>query len=47
MIKGCIEAGVDPDFDVVGGSMVAGQENLARLPARDRQAIALYLKTPR
>ena len=41
------EAGVDPDFDVVGGSMVAVQENLARLPARDRQAIALYLKTPR
>ncbi len=41
------EAGVDPEFDVVGGSMVAVQENLARLPARDRQAIALYLKTPR
>ena len=36
--------GVDPEFDVVGGSMVAVQENLSRLPAEDREAIAAYLK---
>jgi hypothetical protein len=35
---------VDPDYDVVGGSMVAVQENMARLPAADRAAIAAYLK---
>ena len=39
-----LEAGVDPEFDVVGGSMVAVQENLSRLPAEDREAIAAYLK---
>jgi mono/diheme cytochrome c family protein len=39
-----LESGLDPDYDVVGGSMVAVQENLARLPAEDRAAIAAYLK---
>ncbi|MCG8370020.1 MAG: cytochrome c [Proteobacteria bacterium] len=37
-------SGFTPDFDTVGGSMVAVQENLARLPADDLQAIAAYLK---
>lgn len=39
-----LETGMDPDFDVVGGDMVKVQENMARLPAEDRQAIAAYLK---
>jgi mono/diheme cytochrome c family protein len=39
-----LETGFTPDFDTVGGSMVAVQENLARLPAADREAIAAYLK---
>lgn len=39
-----LETGVDPEFDVVGGPMVAVQENLARLSADDRAAIAAYLK---
>ncbi len=38
------ESGFTPDFDTVGGSMVAVQENLAKLPASDRKAIAAYLK---
>lgn len=38
------ESGFTPEFDTVGGSMVAVQENLAMLPAADRQAIAAYLK---
>jgi mono/diheme cytochrome c family protein len=41
-----LESGIDPDFDVVGGNMVAVQENLARLPEADREAIAAYLKSP-
>lgn len=40
-----LETGVDADFDVVGGPMVAVQENMARLKAEDRAAIAAYLKT--
>ena len=39
-----LETGFTPDFDTVGGSMVAVQENLARLTAADRAAIAAYLK---
>ncbi len=39
------EAGFTPDFDTVGGSMVAVQENLAKLTADDRAAIAAYLKS--
>ncbi|MER0238746.1 cytochrome c [Fulvimarina sp. MAC8] len=38
------ESGFTPDFDSVGGSMVDVQENLAELPAEDREAIAAYLK---
>ncbi|MEJ2535081.1 MAG: cytochrome c [Gammaproteobacteria bacterium] len=39
-----LESGIDPEFDVVGGEMVEVQENMARLPAEDRAAIAAYLK---
>lgn len=38
------ESGFTPDFDTVGGSMVAVQTNLAMLDAADRTAIAAYLK---
>ena len=38
------ESGFTPDFDSVGGNMVAVQENLAKLDPRDREAIAAYLK---
>ena len=39
-----LESGFTPEFDSVGGSMVDVQENMARLPASDREAIAAYLK---
>jgi len=39
-----LESGFMPDFDTVGGSMVAVQRNLAQIPAEDRAAIAAYLK---
>ena len=39
-----LESGFTPDFDSVGGSMVDVQENMAKLPASDREAIAAYLK---
>lgn len=39
-----LETGFTPDFDSVGGSMVEVQENMAKLPASDREAIAAYLK---
>jgi len=39
-----LESGFTPDFDTVGGSMVAVQENMAKLTADDRAAIAAYLK---
>jgi mono/diheme cytochrome c family protein len=39
-----LETGFTPDYDSVGGSMVKVQENMARLPAEDRAAIAAYLK---
>ena len=39
-----LESGFTPDFDTVGGSMVAVQENLAKLGSEDREAIAAYLK---
>jgi len=39
-----LESGFTPDFDSVGGSMVDVQENMAKLPAEDREAIAAYLK---
>jgi mono/diheme cytochrome c family protein len=40
-----LESGFTPDFDTVGGSMVPVQENMARLSAEDREAIAAYLKS--
>jgi mono/diheme cytochrome c family protein len=39
-----LESGFTPDFDTVGGSMVAVQEELAHLGDEDRAAIAAYLK---
>jgi mono/diheme cytochrome c family protein len=39
-----LESGFTPEFDTVGGSMVAVQENMAMLPQADREAIAAYLK---
>ena len=38
-----LESGVTPEFDTVGGSMVAVQESFAKLPAADREAVAAYL----
>ncbi len=40
-----LESGFTPDFDSFGGSMVAVQDNMAKLPASDREAIAAYLKS--
>jgi mono/diheme cytochrome c family protein len=39
-----LETGFTPEFDSVGGSMVEVQQNMAKLSAEDRQAIAAYLK---
>lgn len=39
-----LESGFTPDFDTVGGSMVAVQEAMAELEPADREAIAAYLK---
>ena len=39
-----LESGFTPEFDTVGGTMVAVQENMAMLPPSDREAIAAYLK---
>lgn len=38
-----LESGFTPDYDSVGGAMVEVQENMALLPAEDREAIAAYL----
>ncbi|MCV3735642.1 c-type cytochrome (plasmid) [Rhizobium sp. TRM96647] len=43
-IASYLETGFTPDYDSVGGAMVAVQKNMARLPAADREAIAAYLK---
>ncbi|GGI79192.1 diacylglycerol kinase [Polymorphobacter multimanifer] len=43
-IASYLETGFTPDYDSVGGSMVEVQENMAKLPAEDRAAIAAYLK---
>ncbi len=40
-----LESGFTPDFDTVGGTMVAVQENMAKLSKADRDAIAAYLKS--
>lgn len=39
-----LESGFTPEYDSVGGEMVHVQENMAKLPASDREAIAAYLK---
>jgi mono/diheme cytochrome c family protein len=39
-----LETGFTPDYDTVGGSMVAVQENMSSLPSSDLEAIATYLK---
>lgn len=43
-IASYLETGFTPDFDSVGGSMVAVQKNMAALSKEDRDAIAAYLK---
>lgn len=43
-IANYLETGFTPDYDSVGGEMVSVQENMAKLPASDREAIAAYLK---
>ncbi len=40
-----LESGFTPDFDTAGGTMVAVQENMAKLTPADRAAIAAYLKS--
>jgi len=40
-----LESGFTPEYDTVGGTMVAVQENMARLTKADRDAIASYLKS--
>lgn len=40
-----LETGFTPDFDTAGGAMVEVQQNMAKLPAEDREAIAAYLKS--
>lgn len=40
-----LESGFTPDFDTAGGTMVAVQENMAKLSDEDRRAIAAYLKS--
>lgn len=40
-----LTTGFLPDFDVVGGTMTEVQENMAKLTAKDRAAIADYLKS--
>ena len=44
-ISYALESGFKPDFDSFGGSMVDVQENLSKISAEDRQAIAAYLKS--
>lgn len=39
-----LESGFTPDYDSVGGAMVAVQENMAQLPVEDRAAIATFLR---
>jgi len=40
-----LESGFTPDFDSVGGTMTSVQENMAKLPKSDLEAIAKYLKS--
>jgi mono/diheme cytochrome c family protein len=43
-IESFLETGFKPDFDTVGGAMVAVQKNMAELTKADRAAVAAYLK---
>ncbi len=43
-IASYLETGFTPEYDSVGGSMAEVQQNLARLPKSDLEAIAAYLK---
>jgi mono/diheme cytochrome c family protein len=40
-----LESGFTPDYDSVGGSMFDVQQNMAKLPKQDLEAIAQYLKS--
>jgi len=40
-----LETGNTPDYDVIGDSMAPVQENMAKLTAEDRNAIAAYIKS--
>ncbi len=40
-----LESGFMPDYDSFGGTMVAVQENMAKLTKADRDAMAAYLKS--
>lgn len=40
-----LETGSTPDFDVIGDTMAPVQENMEKLSAKDREAIAAFLKT--
>ena len=40
-----LETGLLPDFETFGGVMTSVQENMAKLTAGDREAIAAYLKS--
>ncbi len=42
-IKAALKTGILPEFENFGGSMIAVQENMAKLTDADREAIALYL----
>lgn len=44
-IVGLLTTGLTPEYDSIGGEMVSVQENLAKLSASDRRAIAKYLKS--
>lgn len=40
-----LETGLLPDFETLGGVMTSVQENMAKLTAEDREAVAAYLKS--
>jgi len=44
-ISSALATGILPNYDTFGGSMIAVQENMAKLSAADRDAIAAYLKS--
>ena len=44
-ITDLLATGLKPDFDTIGGDMVAVQENMKKIGAADRAAIAHYIKS--